>query len=136
MGPSVYNERTYATAIKAQIKASSILPKLRAGWKYVTTVATICFPSPFPRNLDIAGVKVAKLAKTYAMEHLRIPIPLIDVQYAYHIQSCSFVVAHDAELRLPLVARLRGSRGVLAVALFLELLMYRRVNALLTRSPL
>lgn len=98
----------------------------------------MCFPSPLPSNFDIAGENVAKLAKTYAMEHFRMPMPLIDVQYAYHIQSCSFMEAHDAELRLALVALLLGSRGVLAVAsdVFVFVFVYRRVKDLLTRSPL
>jgi hypothetical protein len=65
-------------------------------------------------------------------------MPLTDVQYAYHVQSCAFILAHDNELRLVLVARFRGSRGVRTVVLvlvLLEVLVYRRVKDLLTRSP-
>jgi hypothetical protein len=64
------------------------------------------------------------------------PMPLTDVQYAYHVQSCDFIHVHDTELRLALVALFRGSRGVRTVAPLLEVLVYRRVKDLLTRSPL
>jgi len=65
------------------------------------------------------------------------PMPLTDVQYAYHVHSCDFILAHDTELRFALVALFRGSKGVRVVALLLlEVLVYRRVKDLLTRSPL
>lgn len=114
-----------------------MLPVDLAGWKYTVTVATMCFPSLFPRKADTGGTKVAMDPKRYAMEHLRRSTATLEVNSSYALcetcltrctaRFCFRGLVAEAEASFPS----NGARSSSSSTMGGD----RRVKARRTRSP-